>query len=79
MSRLGYGCRSCRHFRENISDSITRHILAAKDTLCEMEQDPFGPCICGHYAPLETETQNGGRVIGRHKEARNVVNYHSLL
>jgi hypothetical protein len=52
MSRLGYYCRSCQHFRENIHDSLTRHVLAAKDSLCEMDQDPFGNCQCSHYLPL---------------------------
>lgn len=75
MSKLGYVCRSCRHFRENISDSVTRHILAAKESLCEMEQDPFGSFLCPHYAPLEPEAQNGSRVIAKHKEVRNVANY----
>jgi hypothetical protein len=75
MSRLGYACRSCRHFRENISDSITRHILAAKDSLCEMEQDPFGSCLCAYYAPLEVETQHGTRVIAKHNDVRDVANY----
>jgi hypothetical protein len=75
MSRLGYVCRSCRYFRENISNSVTRHILAAKESLCEMEQDPFGSFLCQHYAPLEGETKNGRRVIAKHKEVRNVANY----
>lgn len=52
MSRLGYYCKSCQHFRENIHDSLTRHILAAKDSLCEMDQDPYGSCQCVHYLPL---------------------------
>lgn len=71
MSRLGYYCRSCQHFRENIHDSLTRHILAAKDSLCEMDQDPFGNCQCVHYVPLKVRKVHAAR----HDHVKEVVNY----
>ena len=71
MSKLGYYCRSCQHFRENIHDSLTRHILAAKDSLCEMDQDPFGNCQCTHYAPFKVKKIKNAK----HHHVGKVVNY----
>lgn len=53
MSRLGYWCKSCGYFRENIPDTITRHILAAKDSLCTEGEDPFDGGLCLHFATFE--------------------------
>ena len=76
MSRLGYYCRSCRYFRENISSSLKRHILAAKRSLCEMEQDPFGNCLCSHYEQLKTEKMAGNRAVHpKHSDVRDAINY----
>jgi len=74
MSRLGYACRSCRHFRENISDPVTRHVLAAKETLCEKGQDPFGGFLCGNYEPLHMKNHNDKRLAARQKEMTKAAN-----
>jgi len=74
MSRLGYACRSCRHFRENIRDPVTRHVLAAKETLCEKGQDPFGGFLCGNYEPLHTRNYHNKRPVARQKQMTKAAN-----
>lgn len=39
-------------------DTLTRHILAAKDSLCTEGQDPFEGGLCLHFATFEAA---GGR------------------
>jgi hypothetical protein len=76
MSRLGYRCKFCGCFRENISDTLTRHILAAKDSLCTEGQDPFEGGLCSHFATFEEVKKTRGRYLGaKRHEIRDAVNY----
>lgn len=50
MSRMGFWCKECGCFRENIRNSVDRHVLAAKDTLCAEGEDPFASGLCSGFA-----------------------------
>ena len=76
MSRLGYWCKSCGCFRENIPDTLTRHILAAKDSLCTEGQDPFDGGLCLHFATLEEVKKRKKRYEAfKRYDIKAVVNY----
>jgi hypothetical protein len=49
MSRMGYWCKACACFRENIEDALTRHVLAVRDILCTEEEDPFANGLCAGF------------------------------
>ena len=76
MSRLGYWCKPCGCFRENIPDAVTRHILAAKDSLCTEGEDPFDGGLCVHFATFEEVKKRKKRYeTFKPYELRSVVNY----
>jgi len=76
MSRLGYWCKSCGCFRENIQDNLTRHILAAKDILCAEGQDPFGNGLCAYFASFEEAKKRKERHAAfKRNVLGDVVNY----
>jgi hypothetical protein len=75
MSRLGYWCRSCGCFRENIQDARTRHILAAKETLCTEGEDPFGNGLCSEFASFEEVRKRKRYRAARRDHLNDVVNY----
>lgn len=55
MSRMGFWCRACGCFRENIDDMVDRHVLAAKKILCAKGEDPFASGLCAGFATFEEE------------------------
>ena len=76
MSRLGYWCKSCGCFRENIDDMLTRHVLAAKDVLCLEGEDPFGNGLCAGFSTFEEVKKKIQRSkSGSSADVKHVVNY----
>jgi hypothetical protein len=53
MSRMGFWCKECGCFRENIEDNVDRHVLAAKEILCAEGEDPFASGLCSGFATFK--------------------------
>jgi hypothetical protein len=50
---MGFWCKACGCFRENITDNVDRHVLAAKQILCAEGEDPFASGLCSGFATFE--------------------------